>query len=706
MQTNKFIIGVLAMFFGGIVIVNAQTDAVLATPSDTIQHEQEEDGEVDNRPKSRKNIAEGEYVKSVEIYRKDKRYHAIGDGFTGKWNDHLFVEAGAGLVKLLHQAGSTTFNPMTSAQIAVGKQFDKMNSARLSLYGAYGYMDNKNNLMYRYGGRVDYLFNISSYFYGYNPARPVEVSTIVGFGAMQTKMRSLGFSKMSLNMRLGLQCRFFTSPHGYFAFEPYYEMMTKDSYPSKQTNYNRIDMAFGASLSYIYYINNNFGDDTRKRYVDTLSNRGYTKFTEDSIPHLWRRPWFVEFSNGLNFAESPVYSGFQTLGNEVAVSVGKWLSPALALRATIMSRSGQWNNYVTPASDSPYHPAYERVYNSLYAGFRIDAMFNPFGLSKTFDWDDQFGAYLVAGGEMGRLIKYQHGQHLNSRSEAYTVGAHLWTKLSDGLQLFVEPRYTYYVYRIPYRNVDWMARFGDSGYGVNVGLTVTSCSPKFRNKNVILEEENSGKGILSNMEFGIGGGTNLTQTAGHYAGKSKVGFGGQVFAAYKLNSLMGVRLGFEYTRVGGSGLASYYDLNMSQESDGYAPVVRRGMWNYNHGVGMVSLAYQMNLVNVLAGYNPKRLFDLDAYVGPMLAFGMTTDASLAASEELKQGHEARLSEKALLPMTFGVNAGLKLTANVNNHIGVYFSPNINLLTGKRLAGVDMLRIRYIETLNLGVQYKF
>ncbi len=686
-------------------------------PADTVKsiYEQEEDGvlPVDTVKKTRRNLtSQGKDSLNAMKYTLDTRYLAEGHDFTKRWDDHLFIEGGAGVSKLVTYAKDYEFAPLTTVHLAVGKQFSRLHSARLALHSEFGYLKGKESFMLRYGARLDHLFSLSSYFRGYNPARTLDVSTVIGVGYQMTHMHGGSATEGSANLRLGAQLRFFTGPHGYMAIEPYYELSTDNSDLSGYRNFRRVDMSFGASLSYIYYINNNLSRQARENYFKNLKARGYNNFavdkkTGDSIPALWRKPWFVELSNGINFVESPVYSRTQALGSDVTVSVGKWLSPALAVRGSVSMRTGRWMNHKTEAHEPNQTPAYETEYNSVYAGGRVDAIFNPFGLSEKFDWDNPFGLYLVAGFEMGRMIKYEHGTNLNCRSEAYTGGVHLWTKISDGVQLFVEPRYTHYVYKIPYRNVDWSKRYNDNGINVNIGLTVNTLGTTFRkSKAPKLAVPTEFKDYLKRLEIGLGGGVNFSQRTSYMKGDSKFGFGGQLFASYKFNHVSAARLAFEYTTISGSTVESFYDLNMSMPEDNYAPVVRSGQWKHTNGLGLLSLSYQANMGNLFYGYNPNRRIELNAFVGPTLIFRMNTTSELNDNERLQAGHDARLVQARETDMTWGVHGGLKLNYKLSDNFGVYFSPTIYVPRFRNFTGVNMLRARFFETINLGVQYQF
>lgn len=98
--------------------------------------------------KNGKNIAKGT---NAMDYLLERRYLADGETFTKRWDDHLFVEAGAGVEQMVPPGAGYKFNALTVAHLGVGKQFSKLHSARVLLNGAFGYQQDKDRLYYRMG---------------------------------------------------------------------------------------------------------------------------------------------------------------------------------------------------------------------------------------------------------------------------------------------------------------------------------------------------------------------------------------------------------------------------------------------------------------------------------------------------------------------------------------------------------------------------
>lgn len=543
-------------------------DGLYIANPDTVYEDESFRLKNDTTPKPRRNRTDGKGIDAMK-HLLERRYLADGETFTKRWDDHLFVEAGAGVEQMVPPGAGYKFNALTVAHLGVGKQFSKLHSARVLLNGAFGYQQDKDRLYYRMGVTADHLFSLTSYFDGFKPSRLLDISTVLGVGAQYAKYGRLGRSGTSFDVHMGLQFRFFTGPQGYINIEPYYGLATDKRDLSESRNWRKIDMFYGANVNFIYYLHNNLSPESRQHFIKNRAESN--ELVADSTAlDSWRQPWFFEFSNGIDFTDSPTLGLTETMGHNFSISVGKWLSSAIGLRFTGTSSTVTWQKEVTPEKLSPYQPPYERDFRSCYVGMRGEALFNPLGFSANYNWDSPLGFYLLAGAEMGRIMKYQPGRHLSCNTQAYTVGAHLWARLSDGLQVFVEPRYTNYVYKVPYSNAAWNKCFSDNTYSLNMGLTVSTTGMKYRRANTADDSE------MRHIVVGLGGGTNITQTRDGYSGSAGMPFNGMAFAEYHFNRIHSARVAFEYLSISRASLSSFTDYRMDSPESGYAPVNRTG----------------------------------------------------------------------------------------------------------------------------------
>ena len=659
----------------------------------------EDESEIGNDTigKSRKNKAVGLDAMSELL---GKRYLENGETFTKKWDDHLFLQAGIGAEMIVPPGKNYHFDPLTTFHIGVGKQFNRLHSARLTLNGGFGFQRDKDIFFYKAGVKADHLFGLSSYFSGYNPSRLLDLSTILGVGAQYAKLGKGGRSGTAFEAHAGLQLRFFTGPQGYINIEPYFGAGTDQTDLSENRNWRKVDMFYGANINFIYYIHNNLSKESRARLLGRTTENNY--LNADSVPQSWRQPWFFEASNGLSLFDSPVLGTTEAMGSSATVSVGRWFSPVIGVRASAFSASGKWMKNIIPEQPSPYHPEYERHYNTFHFGGRVEALINPLGFDHNYDWDRTFGGYFFGGIGIGRLMKYQYGVHLACRTESYSGGVHLSATISPGLQFFIEPRYDHFVYKIPYRNVDWNKRFSENCYSVNAGFTVTTRGKHFRRHD---SYENEGE--ETRVVVGVGAGTNLMQTKGGYdnvQGGMPYNFAG--FAEYHFNAISAARLSFEYASIAVTGMTDFIDYNMTNVDDAYSAIDRKGLWNHRYFMGLASLSYLVNLTTLCDGYRPDRFFELSFYIGPTMTILFGETASLDKNERLQEFHEVRQAEEAKASTKIGMHGGFKLTANILPNISLYFSPTVYLTGDTHLEGIEQLKITHIETFNIGAQYRF
>lgn len=691
------IIAIVCLLAGTVIAGGGRARAALPPEmrlaADTLDNADEEQMN-DTVGKSRRNIARERGEFNALDYILDDRWRAWGEDFTNRWDDHLFIEAGVGVEQMVPPGSDYRFNALTNVHVGVGKQFNRYHSARLTLNAGWGYQQTKDRVFKRFGLRADHLFSLSSYFDGYNPARLLDFSTVLGVGVQQSKLQDE--SGLAFEAHAGLQLRFFTGPQGYFTVEPYIGIGTDKMDLSGNRNWRKNDVFYGAQLSYVYYIHNNLSPQSRMRFVK--SRKETNALYGDSVLQSWQQPWFVEFSNGAAFVSSPTLGFTETLGHAATISVGKWLSPVIGVKLSGSQTVTTWRKEEMAESSAPYHPAYERTLHNTYSGVRLEALFNPFGFDKDYVWERPWGVYAAGGVEMGWITKYQE-QKLSCRSESYTAAIHGWLRLSDGVQVFIEPRYNHYVYKIPYNNVDWNKRYSDDGFSLNVGLSVATSDRRFRTYSAGDDELQRAKGRIV---AGIGAGLNLKQTRMNYAGKGGAAWNATVFGEYHLNHISAVRLSFTYATLSHSGMGDFYDYN--GDAPEVEPEVRSGLWDYSYTLGVVSAGYMVNLSSLFCGYREDRRFDLSLFAGPSVMLTIGETAELNSGERIQQNHTIKSMDSETSKTGFGLHAGMKLGYRLNSHIGLFLSPTFYLLPKSTAPGLDLLTARFFETVNVGVSY--
>ena len=645
---------------------------VLVAPRDTTQYgEDDDESATDTVQRTKRNIAEG--MNGLD-YLMAHRYMANGEEFTPKWYDHVFLQAGLGLMQMMPPNDAYRFNALTMVQGGIGKQFNKLNSARLLFHGAWGYQQAKDRRFTNYGVRLEHLFHFSSYFGGYRPSRLLEVSTIlgVGFQYSQLSYKNIMWEKEQLsdiaalekagdfeeaavlreNMpkdrsassfegHFGLQLRFFTGPQGYIHVEPYIGLASDDMDLSTNQNWRKMDVFYGLNVNYTYYLQNNLSRAERLRYSRKLQSH---QLIDSLHPSTWIQPWFLEFSNGPSWMNANVGIS-ESMGCNTTLSIGKWLSPVIGLRLSAVMQQATWSR-----QGNLFNHCY-------YGGGRIEGLFNPLGFLKDFRWNKPFGFHLAGGIEYGQVKRYET-KALSTRYEAYHAALNLWWQPADGLRLFVEPHAAFYFYKIPYSNVSWNKQHRDKSIAVQVGISVATRSKVYQ-KRYFGEESEEERWLPLNV--GVAGGLHLLSPTQHDDGDATIGLSAMGFVEYALTPLHGVRASFDYIPL------KRHDAKHEES---------------HYKIGLASLSYALNVGNLFWGHYSRR-FDFSIYLGPTVCVMPSRD--------------------------FGVHAGGKVSARIVPHVSAFLEPTVYLLRSKELRPLHLLQFHnfhLVETIHLGAQYEF
>ncbi len=632
-------------------------------------------------------------------YSLDTRYIEYGDHFTKKWHDHLFLEFGAGVEQIVPTVDYYKFNPLTTAHIGVGKQFNRLSSLRLLFEGAFGYQQQKDNLFVRWGAKADYLYSITSHLNGYVPERKLDISAVMSMGLMNSKMNGGKEGSNSIEFHGGLQFRFFTGPQGYLNFEPYFGIQHDNGDLSGSSNWRKYDVFYGANVNFIYYIHNNLSKEARRRFIQNKWISPDNHLAADSLSYQsWQSPWFVEMSTGAAFTRYDGLGYKDNLGPKMEVSAGKWFSSAIGLRLSATTSTTKWDKYRVKSTSSDKIRYTANDY-ALHFGLRAEAMINPLGFTNNYSWDSRFGVNLLGGVEIGWINKTgkNNNRTLSCRSLTYTAGMQLWARLSDGLRLFVEPRYSYAEYQIPYSNVDWYERYADHIYNLNVGMTVMMKDQKYRRSlsDVNAEPKQWSVGLAAGVPF-------LSKTRS-YDGDGNFNWNATVHAQYRFTDIHSARLGFTYASVGDNMLSGY--KYFKPESPEYA-VSGRGLWNRKFHVGLVSAAYSVNMTNLFCDIDKGRRWNMELFAGPALTFTMGETSELSSMERHLTGYKYVIDSKVDSGAFFGVHGGMHLSYDINSNVSAFLSPSFYLFKEAALPGNMIRSVVLIETVNLGVQYNF
>lgn len=632
---------------------------------------------------TRRNLAVKKTTVNVLDYALDDRYVPVDHSFDHKWYDHLYVGGMFGAEKIKPQSDDFRFRTMSQVSLFIGKELDRKNSLRLTAGGGWGYQRDVNLWLTRIQTRLDYLYNLSTHFNGYNPARRLEVSLLAGVGANISWMLNTA-TEFAPEGHVGLQFKCFTGPLGTMSIEPYVGLSSDKIDVSGPRNWRGYDIFYGMNVNYAFYLVDNLSKEARLSLL--RSRLANDRLVNPSTIEKWRTPWFVEASNGIAWSSASDMALGSTFGQQVAASVGRWLSPVMGFRLSAISRTTKWKEMTVPTG--LYNEPFTMAYSSHYLSGRAEALLNPLGFLKSFQWDAPCGFYLAFGGEIGQLTKYNNARRTRVKSESYGVGVHLWHRLSKDLQVFIEPRYSHNVYTTSNDGGRTRSMHGDNNWMVDAGLTMLISSERFKDMNKMDETQNFIYRDIRGFRIAAGGGMPLLQRYGGYYTGGGMNYNGTVALEYAFNHLHAVRLHADWLSLGGR--VFYYDA----------------LWNARSNMLFTALNYEVNLTNLCSGRYHDRRFELEAYAGPAMGFRTGDRYSLASSAtQVTRFNPAHYPKKTMA----GFDIGMKLTSQIGKGFALFLSPTVyfmgNALTIPGTTTIGEGSMRMFETITLGVQYK-
>ena len=365
-----------------------------------------------------------------------------------------------------------------------------------------------------------------------------------------------------------------------------------------------------------------------------------------------QRRFFFEYGFG------PAYTGRtplrfrNTRGFDANASIGWWFSSAFALRGGVHVTNADWQTTQYANEDT-----------KLLVGTRgiaADLLINPLGFVKDYNWEMPFGFNLVGGYEFGqgKRTMTPYADSFEGNYTALRGGVQLWARLANGLCFTLEPM----VSSVKLKGVNG---YNYNEYALKAGVAVLFKRQAERNYPDVPSDEV--RNIPKKGYFlGVGMGWSNTiwdwRFSGYQHGVLK---NATIFGGYHFNELHGIRLQSEWMRE-------------KIAFPNYASQVKLKPNNY-----LLSLDYQFNLYNYMAGYDPSCRWNVYLYGGPTLAVG---------------------------------DGGTKLAANVGGMVTYNLTPDVSLFYShtiyrfnKHYYPTSLVYTRdgtYTNNLNIGVMYSF
>ena len=480
---------------------------------------------------------------------------------------------------------------------------------------------------------LDYQFNIMNAFAGYNPYRRWNVYLYGGPTWARGDARQLAFNFG------GMLTYSLTSSLALFYNHTVYRM-PKGRYENNQIYGNDGTYVNSLNVGVLYTINQPIRDVLLG--ISQLTKSDYS-----------RQPLTFEYSVGPSWYNNLPISTGSSLGYTANTYLGLWLNSAIGMRGGVHISNADW-----------FHDLNEPRKNQLglLAG-TVDLMFNPLGIRGKYDWNMPVGFNLFMGTGLGKI------RFVTSRMTAYEtkfhefrMGAQLWMKMTDDLRFNVEPTFSRmrgFEHGRVAKHVDELA--------LKLGVSMILRDKADKDKTIELDSATQAR-VRSphGLFFGGGFGWNTTVHTWRHTGR---GFdllkNGLLFAGYNFNEYHGVRLGGEYL----------YDY----------------VWNDYNGPGiyekqefkntMLSLDYQFNILNAIAGVRPGRRWEASLYLGPSLALG-------------EKGTD------------LGWNFGGILSYQLTKELSVFYSHTVYRMEKNRYKTAQVYRTpgTYVNSLNVGIIY--
>ena len=495
---------------------------------------------------------------------------------------------------------------------------------------------------------ADYMFHMTNFLMGFNPARRGDLQAFAG-----PVWQHNGLTGSAFGAEAGLYASYKASGKIDMYFQPRlrvfgagYNMNGERS--MLQTNPYQL----GATLGMTYNFN---------PWADDLYDDG---FMEQFFMQLSAGPSFLVRDRELDYAKNngtiPADNG--TVGPEVTFSVGKWFN-FLGIR---LSAFGQMNSEYCPATTLPQKIA--------YAGGRLEYMININRcLNKEENGEDLFEFIWTGGLELGTVfqtgLNAKEGtlpdmgktQTTSSTSgfRGLTTGFQVMLNANKDWAVFVEPRFSSVRFERSFPDAKtgllYQKRVMTNTFAVNLGAQIMCRDAQTRRMN---------KGDYYEPFWFIGFDLGTNWPSQHaYGPKLTDVFGNQfgINIGRKIDALQGVRLGFDY--------------------DNYK--VR----NNNRVCFTYSLDYMFSLTRFFMGTGVERLCNVDVIAGPVL---------LKSNDNVYANH-------------FGGELGLRINHLLGRYTELYAEPKLRGYSEptEALPGVLSAQgLTLIPTMNLGVAFRF
>lgn len=579
--------------------------------------------------------------------------------------------SGLGLNPALAMSVGYDWKPLVSfrAQLAyerignyASSSYTGINENGKTVYG-YGLWNSKYNVM---DLRLAYMLNVNNFLQGYNPNRRFNLWLIGGPALTWIVSENNTFVEgQNTTYKPLRELELSTSRSGRVSPAVSMSMMASMAVAKD------VDVTAEVMGQYNFVHATNPGSNpimNNLKYGFTVGGRYYIKpfklnILDEFKSQPWHSGWQLEGSYGWALPMD-TKNAFRSSGSAMYASLGYWFNNLLGARLGIGGNQTYWTeNSVSavkePVSGVTVHAPYTVYKSQTAVGGRMELMLNPLNLLKSrreAEAAPRWDMNMSLGMNFGGILKVQG---MSRGYVGFTGAVSALYRLSNTVQLYVEPRYDSYSYNVYSKEIMSNESFSDRMFTVSVGARIS--------RPVQQTEDTEDKEFLAGAHRGWWtavslGGSKMMQTL-------RVSSGGTT-----LNPSFALSAGYDFTHLHGMSLQFSTDIH-SRQRPGQPYSVRSyglernytGMVDSRYSMMDVRLMYMLNMTNLWTGQDRRNALDVYLQFGPSVSTILSesnrlADGELAGGSDFKYRGK-RYAGETSMGLVMGILASLPLNQN-------------------------------------------
>lgn len=579
--------------------------------------------------------------------------------------------SGLGLNPALAMSVGYDWKPLVSfrAQLAyerignyASSSYTGINENGKTVHG-YGLWNSKYNVM---DLRLAYMLNVNNFLQGYNPNRRFNLWLIGGPALTWIVSENNTFVEgQNTTYKPLRELELSTSRSGRVSPAVSMSMMASMAVAKD------VDVTAEVMGQYNFVHATNPGSNpimNNLKYGFTVGGRYYIKpfklnILDEFKSQPWHSGWQLEGSYGWALPMD-TKNAFRSSGSAMYASLGYWFNSLLGARLGIGGNQTYWTeNSVSavkePVSGVTVHAPYTVYKSQTAVGGRMEFMLNPLNLLKSrreAEAAPRWDMNMSLGMNFGGILKVQG---MSRGYVGFTGAVSALYRLSNTVQLYMEPRYDSYSYNVYNKEIMSNESFSDRMFTVSVGARIS--------RPVQQTEDTEDKELLAGAHRGWWtavslGGSKMMQTL-------RVSSGGTT-----LNPSFALSAGYDFTRLHGMSLQFSTDIH-SRQRPGQPYSVRSyglernytGMVDSRYCMMDVRLMYMLNMTNLWTGQDRRNALDVYLQFGPSVSTILSesnrlADGELAGGSDFKYRGK-RYAGETSMGLVMGILASLPLNQN-------------------------------------------